>query len=307
MKKYIMFVLFSCIFQGDVYSSDYYAKMNKAIGQQLISARNVMNNKIKLELVAILPSLLSYVRTGTIPKSVAIDKIEAIKKALEKYKAEQYPTTWSKWFESTPVMVKNYINPALIKIDGALQALNASSMDYNFLIGGATILGIGALFVAALRYINSYSLDIDDARRGSASSESVNSTATPDPELIGDNPVGDHKAAEVKNRGELEAREEDEVNEYWRLHDAQVADFAPARAVVANPQIGRGPLAAAIGAPFIDSSYRSGYAPSQASLAQVASGNKFILTSEMRRNIRQMDVRLKSEQDEQRQQYYRLQ
>ena len=143
MRKYMIMAFFTLIFQGDIHCEDYNADLNKAIQEQLISARKVMQSKTVVEFDPILKTLVSFSQKGKIEKAAAIVRIKSIKAALEKYKSEQYPTYWSKWFGSTPEIVKNQINPALAKVENALKLLNATSMNTGYIVGG-TVLGVVA-------------------------------------------------------------------------------------------------------------------------------------------------------------------
>ena len=250
MKKYMIMALVLIMFQQDVSCSNSHAKLNKAIQQDLISARNVMNSNVKLELDSLLPALLTDVATGKMSKSVAIAKIKAIKTSLERYKSEH--TTWSWWFGSTPEIVKDYINPALAKVDVALKALNASTTNYSFLIGGTSILAVAAIVLGGVAYIiknhpqilgiavvenevpvratRTDTYEAAEIRRKAAivhQAQEVAAGIDPDalpPHMEVSPAPAARRDDEVRARGQLEAREEAEVNAYWNAVDSAAVD-----------------------------------------------------------------------------------
>ena len=115
-----------------------------------VAVQIAMNNvHVPLELDPILKTLLSYVKAGAITKRIAIQKIEAIKTALEKYKAKQYTAMWPRLLCSTPEIVKEKIDPAIEKVNSALVILKRSVINFGSLLGWAT-LGVGVVIAVNL-------------------------------------------------------------------------------------------------------------------------------------------------------------
>ena len=134
MKKYIIMALLPLIFQGDMQCVDYNADLNKAIQQQLISARKAIDNvKLPLELDPILGALVSYARRGDSQSVEAINKMEKIGDALEQYKVDQY-TSWTWYFGPTPAIVKDYIQPAIGRVVDNLKSIQTNAMSLGYKI-----------------------------------------------------------------------------------------------------------------------------------------------------------------------------
>lgn len=145
MKKYIIIALLLGIFQSTIYCQDY---INQILMPQLKSAQYLMKSSTSLELQAILDALISFAKKGEAQANAAIDRMKEIKIILQKYKSEQYKTTWddiSWFFGSNPKKVTEEIDPAIEKVNKALKALNANSSYLGYKIAAAAALGIIAL------------------------------------------------------------------------------------------------------------------------------------------------------------------
>ena len=147
MKKYIIMALLPLIFQGDMQCVDYNADLNKAIQQQLISARKAIGNvKLPLELDRILLALVSYAKRGDNQSVEAINKMEKIGDALEQYKVDQY-TSWTWYFGPTPAIVKDYIQPAIGRVVDNLKSIQTNAMSLGYKIA---LVASGAALTAIL-------------------------------------------------------------------------------------------------------------------------------------------------------------
>ena len=104
---------------------------------------------VSLDVDAIVSTLLSFVEKKRMSSAVAIDKIKAIKIALEEYKLQH--TTWSWWFGSNSKIITDQINPALAKVNNALKELKADSISSGYIAGGS-VFGLTFLAAAAAAY-----------------------------------------------------------------------------------------------------------------------------------------------------------
>lgn len=153
MNKYMLMALLPIIFQNTIYCDNSHAEFHQEMMPYLIRARQAMRNvNVALELDPILNALNSYAAVGATEKNQAIAQLRSIKKSLENYEAKQYPTTFSRWFGSTPQIVTEKIRPALQQVNNSLKKLNASSNNYGYAIagtaGGVALAGAAALYLS---------------------------------------------------------------------------------------------------------------------------------------------------------------
>ena len=149
MNKYMIVALLPMLFQGAVYGAD----LNSVIKSELGNARNIMDDmKLPLELDPILKTLVSFSQRGKVEKSVAIGQIKSIKIALEKYRSQQ-DLSWISWFRgATPQIVKNQIDPALVKVNKVLAIVTRwTTSDYVW-AGGTTAATAATIALAVALY-----------------------------------------------------------------------------------------------------------------------------------------------------------
>ena len=154
MKRiYILLALLPISLESKIYGSE----INKAIEPELKSARSTLKNQyLHLELDPILESLLAYgAQPERMKQDLAYNHMQQIKKALEKYKKQQYSSFWSTWFGSTPKIVSEQINPAINKVTTAMKSFKDLSKNTAYVLAGiAAGLGSLALVGTALAYVH---------------------------------------------------------------------------------------------------------------------------------------------------------
>ena len=159
-NNYMILALLPILFQSALYCEDQFKDINQIIMPQLQSAQRLMRSSTALELQPILDALVSFSKKRYYI-SETVDQMKFIKFALAKYRAAEYKTTWDNicwFFGSNPKKVVEEIDPAIKKVDNALEAVRANlkPTDPLFLIVGG-ILALSAIAVAAITYNDYYS------------------------------------------------------------------------------------------------------------------------------------------------------
>ena len=133
MKKHILIILLPIVFQANIYCENLLTptiitsaenNIDRNAHSALKIARYAMKNpNIPLTLDAILSELIIFAQHNKNTYILAISQIKNINDSLQTYKSQQYSNAWSRWFGSTPEIVKSEINPAIKKIDNAYKSI----------------------------------------------------------------------------------------------------------------------------------------------------------------------------------------
>ena len=194
MKKYIVLAVLPMLFHNVAYCVDrddtivtmqdgyLDSQLNRAIMVPLHNACKAMNKPIHNDFNYVLSALLSYAGKSRNNKIVAIDQIQKIQDALLYYKSLQYPTKWSEWFGTNPEIVTEMIDPALDKIDDALESLDAYKIDSRY---AALFTPVNTLIATALVVYSIYAAvqvnrDIQKSAPVSDSAASASGNAQPE-------------------------------------------------------------------------------------------------------------------------------
>ena len=143
------------LFQGNIYCVN---SIDQIIMPQLQLSQSLMRSSTILELQPILDALIIFAKKGEAQASAAIDQMKYMKAALQKYRTEQYKTTWNDlcwFFGSNPKKVTEEIDPAIAKVDNALKTLetNSSNLGYKIAVGTAATLAAAILAVVAWNHL----------------------------------------------------------------------------------------------------------------------------------------------------------
>ena len=149
MKKHMIMALLPLLFQSALYGAD----LNAMIKTELENARRVTNIRmIKLELDPVLHALVAHGKKSDANSVKAVNAIKDIKNALLQYRSEQYTANWydiTAYFKSNPEIVSKEIDPAITKVNNALQELQKNASIYNY-ANAAKLIGVVAAIGATV-------------------------------------------------------------------------------------------------------------------------------------------------------------
>ena len=155
MNKYSVLMLLPILFQINIYADAVVCPdLDMLIKNELQAAQIVMNKPVKLELQSVLDALVAFARKSKNNRSVGIECILLIQKAIQKCKSQQY-TSWNNFTRLLgyhPELVTKEIQPALTYINNILiNKIKASSAELEKAKNNlATIrVGIGSAILLA--------------------------------------------------------------------------------------------------------------------------------------------------------------
>ena len=170
-NKYLILAALPMIFQNALYCAD----INTILKTELQNALRIMNIRMNPELEPVLHALVKHGKKSDAYSVKAINAIKDIKNALLLYRSEQYTSNWMKFckvFNVHPEKVSQEIDPALKKVNNALQELQANASIYGYVKAGALVAVVLATG-AVINIVSSWLTDSSSDSNGQVSDGEV--------------------------------------------------------------------------------------------------------------------------------------